>query len=124
MIKTILWSDLNPALKTDAQGNIKIDENIQAVLGSIDNILRTSKGERVMLPTFASDLRDVVFENMTSTIATLISDSIRDAINTWDDRVEVLKIDLMPLPDYNQIKITIQFNIKSYVSPVIYSGIY
>ena len=57
-----VWSDLHPSIITDAKGAIKIVTNIDSVIGSIDNILRTNPGERLMLAEFAAGLQDLVFE--------------------------------------------------------------
>lgn len=120
--KLEIWSDLNENFVTDAQGDIKKSLNIEAVLTSIDNILRTNKGERVMLPEFASDLHSLLFENLNDALAQMLSDSIKTAIETWDNRVKVLNIKMEPNADYNYVKIVIELNILGYVSPVIYTG--
>jgi hypothetical protein len=122
MAKLELWSDLNEQLITDAAGNIKKSVNVESVKTSIDNILRTSKGERVMRPTFASDLKSLVFENLNDSLAQIISDSIKTAIETWDNRVKILNIKLEPKPDDNYVKISVEFNLLSYVSPITYTG--
>jgi len=41
-----IWSDLDHRLVQDAQGVLKKVTNVKAVMTSVDNILRTSKGER------------------------------------------------------------------------------
>jgi len=63
-----IWSDLHQSLKTDAQGSIKKVINIEAVKTSIDNILRTAKGTRVMLRNFGSDLKGMLFENIDNSL--------------------------------------------------------
>jgi hypothetical protein len=120
--KLELWSDLNEQLITDSSGNIKKSINIEAVKTSIDNILRTSKGERVMLPEFASDLQSLVFENLNDSLAQMLSNSVKNSIEIWDPRVKVLNISLEPNADNNYVKIKIEFNIVGYIGPVVYMG--
>lgn len=109
-----VWSDLDHRLIQDAQGSLKKAINVQAVMSSVDNILRTSKGERVMLPEFGSSLKDMVFESMNSPLIDMVSQSIKDEIESWDNRVMVSQIRYMEEPDSNTVIIEIAFVIKGY----------
>lgn len=109
-----IWSDLHHDLVVDAQGSIKKVVNIDAVKTSIDNILRTAKGERVMLRDFGSDLKGMLFENMSNDLADMIADDIKKSINTWDNRVLVNSISFEMYPDRNEVKILIKFGIRGF----------
>lgn len=110
----IIWSDLDHRLIQDAAGALKKVDNVKAVMTSVDNILRTSKGERVMLPEFGSSLKDMVFESMNSPLIDLVSQSIKEEIEYWDNRVNVTQIRYLEEPDNNSIIIEIAFAIKGY----------
>lgn len=107
-----VWSDLDHRLIQDAQGNLKKVTNIEAVMTSIDNILRTYKSERVMLPSFGADLRGLIFERMNSTLLNIITRNIKENIEKWDDRVLVETISIYPQPDDNAITISTKFSIR------------
>jgi len=109
-----IWSDLDHRLIQDSEGNLKKVINVQSVFTSIDNILRTYKGERVMLPEFASDLRSIIFESMNETILDFVSRGIKDTIERWEDRVIVSQVKFLADPDYSSISLTILFGIKGY----------
>ncbi|MHA1690368.1 MAG: GPW/gp25 family protein [Candidatus Heimdallarchaeaceae archaeon] len=109
-----IWSDIHQDIKVDAQGSIKKVINIEAVKTSIDNILRTSKGTRVMLRDFGSDLRGLLFENIDDDLVDLIADEIKTAINTWDSRVLVNAVNFKSNADRNQVTIGLKFAIKGY----------
>lgn len=109
-----IWSDLDHRLVQDAQGALKKVINVQAVLTSVDNILRTSKGERVMLPEFGSSLKDMVFESMNSSLIDLLSRGLKDEIEMWDDRVSVTQLQYLSEPDNNAVIIVVSFVIKGY----------
>ena len=94
-----------------------------AVKSSIDNILRTNKGERVMLPAFGSDLTGVLWETIDDTVADLLSDQIKDAITTWDPRVTINSIVLTPDYDNHLMKVSLAFQIVGIVSPYTYEGV-
>jgi phage baseplate assembly protein W len=109
-----IWSDLNPNLITDGQGKLKKDINIIAVKGSIDNILRTSPGERVMLPEFALGLKQVLFEPINDSLLNKVVDGIKNAIEIWDDRVLIEGVELKLNPDLSSISVNLTFRIKSF----------
>jgi len=114
IVSAEIWSDLHHSIISDDKGNIKKVINIDAVKTSIDNILRTAKGTRVMLRDFGSDIKSMVFENIDDALTNLIADEIKKAINTWDNRVIVNSIDFKSDPDRNQVSISIKFAIRGY----------
>lgn len=109
-----IWSDLDHRLIQDAQGRLKKVINVQSVMTSIDNILRTYKGERVMLPEFGSVLKSIVFELIDSDLVDFISRDIKDAIEAWDDRVDVKEVSFLSEPDENAISLRLMFAIRGY----------
>lgn len=109
-----VWSDIHHNIDVDAQGAIRKAINIDAVKTSIDNILRTRPGERVMLPTFAGGLQDLVFEPTRQDVYNRVADRIRNAINTWDPRVIVQTINFTIDADSSSIMIEMLFAVKGY----------
>lgn len=109
-----VWSDLHHEIIQDGQGQIKKVTNVGAVLASIDNILRTYRGERVMLPQFASGLRGMVFEGMNDTLLKYLTQEVREMIQTWDDRVTVTEVEVSSDPDQQYIQLVVTFIIKGY----------
>jgi len=106
-----VWSDIYAPISFDGQGAIKIGINAEAVAVSIDNILRTRKMERVMLPEFGSGLDSLLFENISDALADALADEIKTAITTWDPRVQVNSIHLKSDPDRNFVNIHAFFSI-------------
>jgi phage baseplate assembly protein W len=55
------------------------------VFSNLKNLLSTAKGERYMLPDFGTELRYILFENITTEedFIERIDTTIRDAIGTW-----------------------------------------
>ena len=109
-----VWSDLDANIVSDAQGNLKKVINIESVKTSIDNILRTYRGERVFLPQFGSALRDMLFEPINDHLADRLANQVKNSIEIWDNRVGVVAVDSKIDTDNNYIIITIKFMIKSY----------
>ena len=111
-----IWSDIHHNIDIDAQGSIRKVVNIEAVKTSIDNILKTRPGERVMLPTFAGGLQDLVFEPTKPYIYDRISDRIKSSINIWDDRILIESINFEIDADNNAVAILLSFSIKGYAN--------
>jgi len=113
-IQTVVWSDLDHRLIQDGQGRLKLVENVASVMTSIDNILRTAPGERVMLPQFGANLRGMVFENITPTLMKFLSRQVKEVIEVWDDRVLVQEVELRADPDASSVSITVVFSIRGF----------
>ena len=109
-----VWSDLNPNLVTDSQGSLKKDINAEAVKGSIDNILKTSPGERIMLPEFALGLKNMLFEPINERLLNRLSDSVKNTIEIWDNRVSVDEVAFKSDPNYSVVNIDLTFRIKGF----------
>lgn len=111
-----IWSDIHHNIDVDAQGSIRKVINIDAVKTSIDNILKTRPGERVMLPTFAGGIQDLVFEPTKPFVYDRIADRIKSAINIWDDRILIESINFEIDADHNAVAILFKFAIKGYAN--------
>ena len=109
-----IWSDIHHALIVDSQGAIKVVENIQSVITSVANILRTHKGERVMLPTFGGGMNDAMFESMDKDLFDLFSEGIRREIEAWDNRVSVDSVSIKLEHTKNSMSVRVIFTIIGY----------
>jgi phage baseplate assembly protein W len=109
-----VWSEIDPNFVIDGQGRLKIVTNVAAVEAGIDQILRTRKGERVGLPTFGSSLSDIVFEPLNSTGIKLLTRTIKEDIETWDDRVVVEGVNLYQNPDEQSLSIKVFYAIRGF----------
>lgn len=59
---------------------------------SIDQILGTARGERVMRPTFGSGLPALVFRNNGAALAALAEYVVRDALTEFEPRITVMNV--------------------------------
>jgi hypothetical protein len=114
-VNPIIWSDLSPQLVPDTHGGLKLDINVDAVKGSIDNIIRTSPGERIFEPTFALGLKNLLFEPINNTLLNRFAAEIKNKVEVWDPRVNVEGVDFKLDPDNNYVSLTVRFNIVGYV---------
>ena len=85
------------------------------VKSNIKNLLLTMKGERIMQPTFGTDLYKILFEPMTDMLTNDISDVIREAVNEWLPYVilQEVKVDLSPDNiDRNEYHVSLKFSLQ------------
>ena len=73
-------------------GRVNMLEREDDIRSSLEILLATSLGERVMLPGYGCNLEDLLFENLNTTTKTIISDRIRTAILYHESRIETEKI--------------------------------
>jgi phage baseplate assembly protein W len=59
---------------------------------SIQIILSTAKGERVMRPDFGCGIHDLVFAAVTAQLITAIQSTVRAALRTYEARIDVLRV--------------------------------
>jgi phage baseplate assembly protein W len=81
-----------PVRLHEKEGTIRFSEYEQDVRESIWIILATSKGERVMRPDFGCGIHDMVFEVINTTRLTLIETTVREALATFEARIDVTQV--------------------------------
>jgi len=107
-----VYSDIDIKLTKATDGDITKDEEFDAIENSLQNILATLKGERRMLPGFAANIWQMLFEPVDDTTARRIGSDILQAVEVWDDRVTVDNINVNANYDKNQYDIKVRVSIK------------
>jgi len=64
------------------------------VISSLHILVRTMRGERVMLPTYGCNVQSQVFEPLDTRQKTLLADLIETAVLYHEPRIEVEKVDV------------------------------
>jgi uncharacterized protein len=64
------------------------------IASSLEILLSTTPGERVMLPEFGCNMEELVFESLDTTTKTLMADKIEAAILYYEPRIELEKVSL------------------------------
>jgi phage baseplate assembly protein W len=82
-----------------------------AIARSIRNIVLTSPGEKFFNPDFGSRISESLFENVDKVSALAIEDEIKSSIINFEPRVNLLNTNVVPNPDDNEMKMTIEYEI-------------
>ncbi len=80
---------------------------------NIINLLLTKKGERLMNPSFGSDLYSVIFEPQTDDGLANVNGAITDAIKTWMPFLSIDNINIQRDPDNNKIFVQLTFHLTT-----------
>ena len=101
-------------LNVNHRGGISLLTGEEDIESAIKMILLTSKGERVMRPTFGSSLNDFVFATNNTSTHGLIAFEIRDALEMWEPRIDItdVVVDQDPEAD-NCILIDVRYTVKA-----------
>ena len=86
-------------------------KNANAIARSVRNIVMTLPGEKFFNPSFGSRITESLFENIDDITATIIIDEIRESIDNFEPRVELLDVQAFPDYDNNGFDVTIIYEI-------------
>ncbi len=86
-------------------------KNANAIARSVRNIVMTVPGEKFFNPTFGSRITESLFENIDDITATVIIDEIRESIDNYEPRVDLLDVQAFPDYDNNSFDVTIIYEI-------------
>lgn len=94
--------------------SVVMAEDAEDIINSLQILLSTRIGERIMLPEFGCNLDEMLFNPLNLTLKTYITDLIKTAILYHERRIDVKKIDIDPTDEPNGvILIHIDFTIRT-----------
>ena len=83
-----------PPTFNNTSSQVEMISNEEYIKSSLEILLTTRQGERVMRPDYGCNLDELVFEPLTTTFKTYIKDLIATAILYYEPRIDVNSIDL------------------------------
>ena len=86
-------------------------KNETAIARSVRNLVITRPGERFFNPNLGSRVSESLFDNMDEISASIIQDEIRDTIDNYEPRVELIEVIVDPDYDNNAFDVVIKYNI-------------
>lgn len=98
----------------DDSGAIVDASEDDKVRQSIEIILRTAPGERVMRPDFGCQIHDLVFDTISGAMVGRVAAVVASALATWEPRIDVLGVNpRQDTDDPTRLLIEIQYRIRS-----------
>ena len=111
--RTVDYLDVDLTFNKKPAGDIYKKRDAAAVKQSIKNLLLTDHYEKPFNPFFGANLRGMLFELADEDTESEVINNIINAVNEFEPRVEVQDISVIVLPDQNDMRVTIVFQIIS-----------
>jgi hypothetical protein len=93
---------------------VKMLEDEADIKSSLQILLSTRLGERIMVPGYGCNLEELLFNPLNLTLKTYVIDLIKTAILYHEPRIDVKKIDIDPTDELNGVLlINIDYIIRS-----------
>ena len=92
--------------------------NERAISRSVRNLVETITTERFFNSVIGTELRDSLFENFTPLTVTVLEDQIRATIANYEPRVDNVSIEVIGLPDQNDLEVKVLFDIVGLDLPI------
>ena len=84
----------------------------KAINNSIRNILLTRRGSVPGKPRFGSDLYTLIFSQLDSLTESVAKSMIFACLTEFEDRINIINIDLKSVEEYNKLVITVNYRYK------------
>jgi phage baseplate assembly protein W len=96
------------------QGGLALTNDRNELEQSIQIILTTSPGQRVMRPTFGCRLHELVFAPNNNHTAIQARRLVEEALGMWEPRIRVTQVEARPDPDEpSRLVIEIEYQVKA-----------
>lgn len=92
--------------------------NEKAVTRSIRNLILTNPGERLYQPDIGSGIRSLLFEPMSQFTANTLRKMIEDTIRKYEERAQILGVEVRPDEDRNRYVVTIVYMLINKPDPI------
>jgi len=115
-----IYKDLNLNFeKNTVTKDIQKITDVEAVKRSVRNLINTNHYEKPFHPEIGSNLRAMLFENLTPQMNHLISKQIEMLIRNYEPRVRLVQVNAQPSYDRNGYLATISFYVLNHPEPVV-----
>ena len=106
------FKDISLSLQVNPLNYDLIDiKNETAIARSIRNLVFTLPGERFFNQNLGSKVSRSLFENIDNVSASIIRDEIRNTIENYEPRVDLISVDVRPNYDNNEFNVTVKYYI-------------
>ena len=115
-----IYKDLNLGFQQNtATKDIQKITDVEAVKRSVRNLINTNHYEKPFHPEIGSNLRAMLFENITPQMTHVISKTITILLKNYEPRCRLVQVNTQPMFDRNGYACQISFYVVNYPDPVI-----
>ena len=84
---------------------------IEQAIYNLKNLLLTAKGERLGHPDFGCEVRDLLFEQITTDVQDRVEEQIKESVNTWLPYLSIDEVVVEQLS--NRLNVDVKFSLKN-----------
>ena len=95
--------------KNQGNGDVNKITGVEAVKRSIRNLVLLNFYEKPFNPQIGSDVRYLLFENMSPLTSVVLAEAIEDVIEDFEPRARLISVRAFPNLDRNEYEVTIEF---------------
>ena len=115
-----IYKDLNLDFQQNtATKDIQKLTDIESVKRSVRNLINTNHYEKPFHPERGSNLRAMLFENITPQMTHVISKNIEMLLKNYEPRCRLVQVNSQPMFDRNGYSCQISFYVVNHPEPVI-----
>lgn len=124
MAKQRIFTDVNLSFtRHPVTGDIPLKADIEAIKGSLKNLLTTRNYEVPFHPEIGSPIYSLLFEPVGPITANVMKRVISDVVNTYEPRVALSEVNVTPMEDTNSYAVEVVFYIVSRPEPITFTTI-
>ena len=106
------FKDISMSFKFNPlSGDLITLKNENAIARAVRHIVSTTPGEKLFDPDFGSSVSEILFDNVDEITAVSIQDEIRNCLNNYEPRVDLVDVNVDPNFDENQFDVKITYRI-------------
>lgn len=112
-MKDFLGQGIGFPVSVDAYGALRTSAHEESISESIQIILGTGLGERLMRPDFGCRIHDLVFHPVNPNTCALASLYVREAVIKWEPRIREVEVQAYPDPTQeNAIVVNVEYRVR------------
>ena len=116
---TRIYSDLDlDFMRNHTTSDLTKLEDVEAVKRSVKNLIQTNHYERPFHPEIGSDIRGLLFENMTPLTALNLERKVIEVLTNFEPRAKITQILADPDIDRNGYRLEIRFYVIGIQNPI------
>lgn len=118
-IKTRTYKDLDLSLtRHPVTNDVSRRTGNAAIIGALKNLIQTNSYEKPFQPLYGSNLRRLLFEDVSPITADSIRIELTNCIQTYESRVGIDALRVQANPEENGYNVTLRFFINNLQAPV------
>ena len=98
--------------------DLPVIANERAIVRSVRNLVETIPTERFFDSNLGTNIRELLFENMTASSVMIIEDMVRNTIRNYEPRVGDIGVEVDAIPDSNTLNVKVLFEIIGLEAPL------